>query len=883
MKVNPSSDPDTGSDSGGVEHTANALIEAGSGDVDDRLDTIDAHNKLRKRLDEVEESERVLMDFVTMLDERTGRFAKLRNRLIQMEQREKKMKDFIKMLDDRTRHLDSNDIDISYITTLDKSNGDDGAIAEDESGSSLGQDGSLEYYPRDCYSFLALHNPFIKDNRFIFFFGVLAFLFQILLLLGLILSISNPELSSYDVIDGTDPMFPGDVEPIVKVVQGLSILVHVFFPDHCMHDLITAVNLFPIFHEAQEDDPVAGLVVSSCLRFIQSLTANYATFLLIFTSNTGKEVLLNFAAINFISRLDDSGFSSVLKGYYGSEMREKAMRVKEKRLPACITNKKHPFLRSYVVNLSTLVALIICSSVFVLIPQTKGDFLTDIFRIEVNQVNGYLFNGCYAKKEVSFFSRVGLISKRPIYQRVSDIESRTKATIAFCKKEQRWYFFLTNPDDACKAVELKQHEGYSSLSYSFDIKNTFSEPFFSKSGKTVEIEIFTEGAAIEGDGCAYNVGDGKCDHALNGAPFDYDGGDCCAATCDQPMCGIGVVDRAFDTDLDVAEDGYQNCLDPRMVDIDITLHNIIQVSYVDPESFQVKNSTPLLLRFDCDGINHLTITIQQEMEDKLETIKVEEGSKCKIVIKAGYEVDFTLVQPITIEDTTFMPTIFSGTINNATTGGELEFQVVPNCYFERLFGLIDFNTVYSGGRRRKALDWLMSDIATRNSDCDNPFFIERYAIADVYFSATYSDFDDGSSLPELPKEMTMHEGQCSWRFVTCIGGHVAELHLDNLMSSSPGIIATEIALLSELKVLDLAGSNLNGNIPTELGNLSNLEHLDLDHNKLNGTIPTELGVLSSLTWLELHHNQLSGVIPSELGMLSNVELLDLSYNQFTGS
>jgi Leucine-rich repeat (LRR) protein len=146
---------------------------------------------------------------------------------------------------------------------------------------------------------------------------------------------------------------------------------------------------------------------------------------------------------------------------------------------------------------------------------------------------------------------------------------------------------------------------------------------------------------------------------------------------------------------------------------------------------------------------------------------------------------------------------------------------------------------------------------------------------------------------------------CSWRGITCDGGHVtvitlesnqltgsipAELgNLSNLESLSldynqlSGSIPAELGNLSNLSELYLYDNQLTGSIPTELGNLSNLEYLYLHRNQLSGSIPTELGNLSNLNALYLYNNQLSGSIPTELGNLSNLGGLDLSNNQFSGS
>uniref|UniRef100_A0A7S4MD84 L domain-like protein n=1 Tax=Odontella aurita TaxID=265563 RepID=A0A7S4MD84_9STRA len=123
-----------------------------------------------------------------------------------------------------------------------------------------------------------------------------------------------------------------------------------------------------------------------------------------------------------------------------------------------------------------------------------------------------------------------------------------------------------------------------------------------------------------------------------------------------------------------------------------------------------------------------------------------------------------------------------------------------------------------------------------------------------------------------------------------------------------------IALLTELRWIDMGGNLLTGPIPSELGLLTNLAHLYLEENSLSGTIPTEfgnmtrlenmwmffnddtyggtgitgripaeLGRLTELWQLQLQKNTLSGPVPAEMGTLTNLQLMDLGENALTGS
>lgn len=122
---------------------------------------------------------------------------------------------------------------------------------------------------------------------------------------------------------------------------------------------------------------------------------------------------------------------------------------------------------------------------------------------------------------------------------------------------------------------------------------------------------------------------------------------------------------------------------------------------------------------------------------------------------------------------------------------------------------------------------------------------------------------------------------CDWHGVTCLGGSVARLELQNNALSGP--IPPELEGLGGLEVLDLFGNRLTGSIPPQMGNLSSLEVLNLTYNQITGPLPSALGDLGNLRVLFAFGNQLSGPIPPELGRLSNLLHLSFGANRLTGS
>ena len=66
--------------------------------------------------------------------------------------------------------------------------------------------------------------------------------------------------------------------------------------------------------------------------------------------------------------------------------------------------------------------------------------------------------------------------------------------------------------------------------------------------------------------------------------------------------------------------------------------------------------------------------------------------------------------------------------------------------------------------------------------------------------------------------------ECDWYGVTCTGGVVSELHLNNGLRLT-GSIPPELSNLTGLTILSLYNNQLTGPTPAELSNLTNLTHL----------------------------------------------------------
>jgi hypothetical protein len=196
---------------------------------------------------------------------------------------------------------------------------------------------NTETYPPDTYSILALCGPI--GNPAYFSFGLMVYLFQIIFLLLMVLSVVHPRWSSIGDVDnpgvrrqsfadvdnpdaGTESataqsiaeFVPSQVSPLVRATQIMATLTYIIFADSTIRDIVLGVELFPSFKQKTANDKVGCMAFSSILRLSQGTLAIIVTLFLIATTSNVIEIILNFTAVNFISTLDDVGFEVIKWG-----------------------------------------------------------------------------------------------------------------------------------------------------------------------------------------------------------------------------------------------------------------------------------------------------------------------------------------------------------------------------------------------------------------------------------------------------------------------------------------------------------------------------------------------------------------------------------------
>ena len=274
------------------------------------------------------------------------------------------------------------------------------------------------------------------------------------------------------------------------------------------------------------------------------------------------------------------------------------------------------------------------------------------------------------------------------------------------------------------------------------------------------------------------------------------------------------------------------------------------------EHFQKEPENPLL-SLDCDEKNVMAIHVDKSMENATETVRVEDGANCTLTIRNStgdtdswpcdktpiYHINYTIFHGDEASMNQNPVIVVSGQTSELDT---ISFRIMPNCYIEKLQGYVDTTAMYTGSTPTKeAIDWLMDD-KSGNSMCENPFFVERYALSVMSFSApiayeeslpaelspsistTLSQVPSTTGQPTDSPSYTIEkillttgntsssasgsapdsalitmpwistQRQCLWSEIVCQEGYVVSLILP---SSIAGSIATELGLLTNLETL----------------------------------------------------------------------------------
>ena len=697
---------------------------------------------------------------------------------------------------------------------------------------------SDEKFSEDSYSFIALNGPekncsWSRERLVFFLFGFLPFVFQMVFLGLLLYSQTNELRGTIGETDNPDnqkegigtmsllaSFIPANSTPIIRWAQVTSLASFVIFPDASLQDIMRSIRLFPRSSEGESDNQFRCVALSCFLRFIQGIAAMIVTVLLVLTSNTVVDIILNFTAVNFISDLDEYAFSLAKTGEFSPTFQDEAERIAKTVLPRCMLRGKE-FKWKCKKIVGGLVSMILLGTlIFVFYSQNSHKFwVTGILRVQLQDSELNEYSGCFGINTESS----SMNFSRRTYHSLETGSTNSNTSFGYCRKDRQWVLFKgkADPCDARNRSDLAL--AVSPKTDAFDISTVFDESWVNPSNTPIDLYFFDgkNETKIEEE-CKNILGNGICDKVFNIGSYGYDDGDCCAATCTKSNCGRGGLADVFG-DSDVSGDGFEDCVDPNMYPITIQLNDMTSSRDRKFTGFQnvwdAGNSgspwgydegrfkdwmevPPVNPYFaiDCDGKNVMTAYIEESMIDKSQTAMVQDGATCTVVIRnSTTDISIFTDDPIWLIDYT----IHHGETNETEDAnleiltshsykeGSVTFQRIPKCFFDklRIHNYSNLMLIYTD----EAIKWLLKD-NTGNSRCEDSNFIERYALVSMNFAMN-------TTKTETSKAFIRGGDQCSWLSITCNEGKVTEIKVRDAGLLGP--IPRELALLSSLEALQL--------------------------------------------------------------------------------
>eukprot|EP00536_Pseudo-nitzschia_multiseries_P001898 jgi/Psemu1/182348/e_gw1.25.2.1 len=653
-----------------------------------------------------------------------------------------------------------------------------------EATESYGQNGASgdDYeciYPPDCYSFISLHGPSLEDWK-MFTLGLTVFFVQCALISMMWFSVLHPKWGTREEDNPGESnlakVIAANASPVLQATQFIALLSYVMFTDASMTDITTAVETFPIYESNNggsddskkiDDGKLWCHYLSCVLRCVQGAMAVAAAFLLVVTSDTAVDVVLNFAAVNFISELDNVAFQMALDGRYGRQIRMETKRIENRPLPSCMSPRDNRTRYKWTTRLLGVVLMGFMIAIY-LAQNNIGVWRTNVIKVKFQGKDLEQYSGCYHRQQEG-----NLIETLRRDSYADNATTEENARFGYCGTERRWMLFKNRAGDHVSALDTCDLEekklAYSEQTDSFDIITGLKGGWYSAFGAPLNYYVMD----LDGnDNDCFLLGNGECNADLNKLRFNYDDGDCCSATCSHPNCGKSAVVEAFNAS-NINAHGFSQCKDPSMVPITILLGDFRQ----SPTVRKIHNPN---LRIECDGKVVLSLDVQKSMINGSQTILVKDSADCAMKIRnhSSYKdpmwfVDYSI----------FIGDKVNGSMkiiqDNSEITGNLGFSAIPECMLEKLSEQVDIFEIHNDVNAKLALEWVAKDKG--KSNCEDPFFIERYGLSVVNFAAPMNDISEGVEL------WINSNPTCLWFTTECADGVPSDLSLSylNLKGSLP--------------------------------------------------------------------------------------------------
>ena len=358
--------------------------------------------------------------------------------------------------------------------------------AEDDAGKESGNEGVD--LTKDIYSLLYTSELYSSP----FFFAIFCLAFQYIFIILVVIDI-------LDNAESNNPFkLPPGVPMQVTIGQGLALLLALAMQD----DLLTGIIYIHHGHRCffQGESLPGATATKWYLAAIAQLFAgaglNFVIFILVMQSSDIIGMFLNFAALMFISEIDDSkshsiytctgavsprisvGFKLADSGFVNTTLQKACKDVA--RVKMAFTGEDNAAYRKV---LLVLMATSIYTGYGVLTyRQMNGSFLCNRVLLQFGDDFGTTF---------AAFSGVYVQTNGLINQRVSYVEENRKhsrgqiGSIGYCRKEQVWTLYVNGADDPCSWLAR------SSVTNTFDVTTTTSSNWLTRNEETEQTLEYT--------------------------------------------------------------------------------------------------------------------------------------------------------------------------------------------------------------------------------------------------------------------------------------------------------------------------------------------------------------------------------------------------------
>lgn len=279
-----------------------------------------------------------------------------------------------------------------------------------------------------------------------------------------------------DVLTKSDANNPFNLPPgvplQVTIGQGLALLLALAMQD----DLLTGIVYLHQGHRCSvggEELPgatAAKWYFAALTQLLAGAGLNFVIFVLVMQSSDIIGMFLNFAALMFISEIDDIGFKLADNGFIGCSLQLACQDVRKVKLS--VSKETNTIYRSII--FAIMACLLYLGYGILVSRQLHGKYLCNRVLIQLGDDFGTAyapFSGVYKQTNL-------LIDQRVTYTEERRSEGERAGHIGYCSSENAWTLYIDESKGPCEWLAR------SPDSNSFDVTTTNFENWLTKNTET---------------------------------------------------------------------------------------------------------------------------------------------------------------------------------------------------------------------------------------------------------------------------------------------------------------------------------------------------------------------------------------------------------------